>query len=403
MKFSVFKKLLSFTFLFLSYSLYASSTQPDHHNFERCLKIFDQKLKDYNFLPKEHGIGVRGHVGLFFTVKLEDVPRLKTEGLMNWESWISPIKSFEEALEDDKMKEDFNRMVKRIYYISKKNFEENKIEEIIEDFVSQEKPDIFWIDNGQKIQITQEEYESQLRHKGLLKTKEFMGEKLLFIDSWAIPKNKGVIRFEAIASSKSIVKDAKKLYELGFKFKFNHNLEQSALYLKNQNRTFFNKETQQRESLGESGGRYADNNGKESPSMQIYKKAIELGQAVTVEIYDPNGVFVAGNNGFYVNGRFYGDSVYYNQDWEAPEYLLDGQKLDIPSRLKKSPNIRKTAEYVLAHRLNKFGIDMYDIGMITNYGNDVKAQVIPIDQYIYEISERNDVEVDFSTDWSPID
>lgn len=369
----------------------AASTQSLAFGHNRCLEKLNHFLISNQFLEEEHSIG---HRGLLIPDHLFDkqltLEATLEHGLLEWDIRIFHAASVEEARHHDASIENPTR--KGLYIIGPESFPTHALshKESIEIFNRYGSSTLTWFYEGHTRYVPANLVLSYFQfndHDFVFNPNEpqhsYLSQK-----GWFFPKKRGVIFYEDLKTSKSILKYAQQLHDAGYKFTFNKHFNEALDQLRQQRR----KNQQDIEN------RYAVKDQEDSAVMQNLIQLHQLGKAYSTEIIDPEGHLVAGNIFFRAHNYVSSDTVFYKEDYSPPEGL------SVNKQAVMTANMVKVSNWVLVERLAQEGIPFLDIQVVSNINKDTRGTLIDVSHFLQLREKHTPAQlesIDFHSDWIP--
>lgn len=322
-------------------------------------------------------------------------------GLMWWNLRVYFVKSVEEAKAHEALVED--TMVKGVYILGA---DESEVE-----FKSEEDADkprrklkgetlrkvlertdgfIELLADGSIRKIPMTEVNERLNFDLLTRIapdKHAHGIHFFAFEGWAATKKRGLLYYENMGKSSSEkhtgrIKSssiqrsrslAQKLIASGYQIKVNGDFQTAINMARDQMRFEIKDGVKTRVPAS----RYQ--------SLTLYQAALamyEKGLAFSVELYRPDGKMVAGSINFVVGNLMTGDTIFH--DLEGISFIDEvGQVHEV-----EPIDAVKAVDVVTFDQMaNGLGIRLLDVGMVSDYSETLKADYVPRDQYLDEISK----------------
>jgi Leu/Phe-tRNA-protein transferase len=328
------------------------------------------------FPPALSGLGYRGFVTAKPAFTAESFIKAQEHLILEWSTEIYVVPSLEEAIAHDASDK---KLIDRGFYIlgdeDLSKVPENQIAEVFSQLAQR---GVYFFVSGETKRVPQEYLDTRFdlspeKLRISRKTKVIDGEIVdrgwAFVQrGWFYPIRRGIIHYhDTINSStyKELRKTAKKLYEKGFRVRFNTNFELGLKML----------EEQKRKGQSDDFNRFSD------PQVLAAMRALHReGRAFFSELWDEKGDLVAGSLILKSGAIYSPDSVFYTR--------IDYAKVVALAEVE---------------RFYQGGVHWQDLQTVSPFSALLKARFIPVAQFEELRRMQKEGNPDFETDWSPFE
>ncbi len=358
---------------------------------EDCLSLLENFLGSSKLLSIHESIGMRGMLSHLKALEQEHFNSAYDQGLMIWGLKIFHAKSLDEAMEHDALIP--NPLMKGAYIIGDSYYPNHSegFESAVENFNKYSKDGLVWFQDGHPKTVSNETIQKifQFEHKhSFFHDANNHENSFLYQEGWTFPSLRGVILYEELKTSKSILKYAQQIYDAGYRITFNEYFDDALEMLK----------TQRRRGQDQALNRYGEKSGEDSTAMKELLDMKNLGKAFSVEVVDPRGKLIAGNIS-YLRDRFVtSETVFYDPMATPPD------DVSVSKEATKPINLAKIANWALSERLAEAGISFFDIGMVSGFSSQTRGKLVSREEFLTMLKKYSSEDlqkVDLSVEWTP--
>lgn len=355
-------------------------------------------------------LGARGFLGSFPEPTSDNRAIAASQGVIWWGHSMRVVKNEMAAAEHDRH---FDGLSKVMYFLSDvdvSDLSDDTDKEVVQSrfvkvFETGRLVYFDMVDGRQTMREVPREVARRVIHPKKIEyfTKDDRGARFTQ-GGWVFPQMRGVLTYKNVFESgsgtiKDIVKDARGLERQGYQILFNHNPVEALEKSRDQMR--IEKDEQGKLIVQLDNSRYGDSHEFEGALDNIKK-----GRAISVEVRDPKGKLVAGIFGERNGNIFHLDTVFYDYvDRETGESLTKEQlgAMQDVRKAKSLMQLAKIAALATVLRLHDHGINVSDVGMVSNFTAGIKGVYISGDEFagfVNDLSSRPQVDVDLTTPFS---
>lgn len=357
---------------------------------KKCLALLNQFLTTNNYIAAEHSVGMRGLMVPSHILEPEHKWIIMDHGLFEWGLKIYQAESLEAAQAHDALIE--NPLLKGAYIIGPEHYplRNDGLEQSVALFNNYSSNQFYWFEYGEPKHIPQEISKSYFhfgKHSFHFDVSN-PRNSFLYQDGWFFPRVRGVILFDELKTSSSIVKYAQQIYDAGYTISFNKHFFEALDRLREQ----------VRKNQDASSNRYGNKGDDDSPSMKNILELYHQGLAFSVEVVDPSGHLVAGNISYRRKTLVSSDTVFYDHDARPPVGV------NVSKEAVKPINLAKVANWALSERLAQAGISFYDIGMVSGFSSQTRGRLISFEDFLALMGTHTEEQIkgiDLESHWVP--